>query len=207
MKSWFVNISEKYKYFTWTPERTGSTHFTDIITKLGFQSADIIDNKIISYRDNVRHNHFCSLFENHWYYKFIVTTRNPYSMVISRTGASSMKKNDNLQKEIEIRIENMMQNPVDNPFCCQCFQKRKPDYFIRLENLYEDWIKIPFVNTHELNLSGELEKLTGIRLNEQINTEDTNYWKKYYNKRIADLVYYNFPNNFELFGYDRDSWK
>ena len=32
-------------------------------------------------------------------------------------------------------------------------------------------------------------------------------WKKFYNKRLADLVYYNFPHHFELFGYDIDSWK
>jgi hypothetical protein len=207
MKSWFINISEQYKYFTWTPERTGSTHFTNIISKLEFQSADIVDGKIISYKENTRHNHFCTLFENHWDYKFIITTRNPYSMVLSMLGVSYMENLSDVQYEIELRIEHILQNPFDSPFCCQCFQNRKPDYFLRLENLYEDWIKIPFVQTHELNISGELKKLTEIRMNEQKNTEDVNYWKKYYNKRIADLVYYNFPNNFELFGYDKDSWK
>jgi hypothetical protein len=206
MKSWFVNISEQYKYFTWTPERTGSTHFTNIITKLGFQSADIIDNKIVSYRE-VRHNHFCSLFENHWDYKFIITMRNPYAMMMSRVGATTINDEVDSQSVIELRIENLLQNNITAPICCQCFQQRKPDYFIRLENLYEDWIKIPFVRTHELNLSGELKKLTEVRKNEQVGTEDTNYWKKYYNKRIADLVYYNFPYNFELFGYDKNSWK
>jgi len=207
MKSWFINISEQYKYFTWTPERTGSTHFTNIISKLGFQSAKIVDNKIVSYEEKVRHNHFCTLSQNHLDYKFIITTRNPYSMVISRAGIPSMENILDIQSELESRINAIVQNLITFPFCCRCFQERKPDYFLRLENLYEDWIKIPFVRTHELNISGELKKLTSIRMNERNNTKDINHWKKYYNKRTADLVYYSFPNNFELFGYTKDSWK
>ena len=34
MKPHFLNISEKYKAFTWTPARTGSTNFTDILNRL-----------------------------------------------------------------------------------------------------------------------------------------------------------------------------
>ena len=207
MKSLFINISEKYKYFTWTPERTGSTHFTKIIDKLGFQSAVIEDNKIISYGNTVRHNHFCILFENHWDYNFLITIRNPYAMTISRVGAPTMEFNDESKKIIRTRVENQFQADWSSFGCCNCFHKRKPDFAIRLENLYEDWIKVPFVQMHGLNISGELKQLTNTRINEQINTEDPNYWKKYYDESLADLVYYNNPETFELFGYDKDSWK
>ena len=209
MKTWFVNISEQYKYFTWTPERTGSTHFTNLLTKLSFQTAVVNeDNKIIEYKNEPTHNHFCQLIDNHMDYKFIITTRNPYAMMMSRTFAFQNLNAELTQKEIEWKLEHYTQTfRTSEILCCHCFQERKPDYFVRLENLYEDWLKIPFVKNHELYLSGELEKICKTRINEQKNTEDSNYWKKYYNQRLADLVYYNYINNFEFFGYDKNSWK
>jgi len=208
-----INISEKYKFFCWTPERTGSTHFTTILDKLGFQSADLNleTKKISNFRTGVRHNHTCNFFENHWDYKFVISVRNPYSMVISRSGINEsefIKYNDFtfINQFLKSRVENMMQNPFDIDGCCQCFHERQPDYIIRLEHLYEDWLKLPFVTNHGFNLSGELETLTKIRLNNSIN-EGGDYWKKYYDQSLADLVYYNHPDSFELFGYDKDSWK
>lgn len=189
------------------PERTGSNHFTKIIDKLGFQSATIEDNKIISYNDKVRHNHFCGFFENHWDYKFLICIRNPYAIAISRSGAPMMEFNDETLKIIRARIENNLQSTYSSFSCCNCFHQRKPDFAIRLEFLYEDWIKVPFVSTHSLNISGELKELTETRINNQKNTEDPNYWKKYYNQSLSDFVYYNNSETFELFGYDKDSWK
>jgi len=203
-----INISQKYKFFSWTPQRTGSTHFTNILDKLGFQSADINleTKKISNFRAGAQHNHTCILFEGHWDYKFISSIRNPYSMIISQVGASSMKDEQNIKGLLRARVENIMQNPVSWVGCCACFHKRKPDYVIRLEHLYEDWLKLPFVPNHALNLSGELEKLTKIRLNNSKNNGG-DYWKKYYDQSLADLVYYNHPDWFELFGYDKNSWK
>jgi len=207
MRRTIINISEKYKYFAWMPERTGSNHFTKIIDKLGFQSATIEDNKIISYNDKVRHNHFCGFFENHWDYKFLICIRNPYAIAISRSGAPMMEFNDETLKIIRARIENNLQSTYSSFSCCNCFNQRKPDFAIRLEFLYEDWIKVPFVSTHSLNISGELKELTKTRINNQKNTEDPNYWKKYYNQSLSDFVYYNNSETFKLFGYDKDSWK
>lgn len=206
MKSHFLNISEKYKAFTWSPARTGSTHFTDILNRLGFQSAYFEGPKLISTQKTVRHNHSCFFFENHLDYKFITSMRNPYSMIISQIGGAAMEFNEKTNQEIRIRIENLMQVPFPE-YCCQCFHTRQPDYVVRLENLYEDWIKIPFVAEHKLNVSGELKQLTNMKLNWGVNTSEPNYWKKFYNQPLADLVYYNHPESFDLFGYDRDSWK
>lgn len=206
MKDIFLNISDKYKFFTWTAQRTGSTHFTDILDKLGFQSAVVSDGKIVKFLNTVRHNHFCRFFEDHFNYKFLISIRNPYSMIISQTGAAKMNFDNHTLEVVRMRVENMMQNPLDVGGCCQCFHTRIPDYAVRLENLYEDWIKIPFVREHNLYLSGQLEELTKIKKN-GFNLPDENYWKKYYDQSLADLVYYNHPDTFELYGYDRNSWK
>ena len=203
-----INISQKYKFFSWTPQRTGSTHFTNILDKLGFQSADVHleTKKLSNFRAGAQHNHTCILFEGHWDYKFISSIRNPYSMIISQSGIVSENDTNKVKEILVQRVENMMQNPLNFDGGCACFHKRSPDYVIRLEHLYEDWLKLPFVPNHGLNLSGELEKLTKIRLNNSKNNGG-DYWKKYYDQSLADLVYYNHPDWFELFGYDKDSWK
>ena len=37
-------------------------------------------------------------------------------------------------------VENQVQNPHNPDGCCNCFHERTPDYAIRLEHLYEDWL-------------------------------------------------------------------
>jgi hypothetical protein len=32
-------------------------------------------------------------------------------------------------------------------------------------------------------------------------------WKEFYNQELADLVYEKFLEQFQLFGYHKDSWK
>ena len=65
-------------------------------------------------------------------------------------------------------------------------------------------MKIPFVRDSELNRSGQLQKI----ISEQPNKQKINYnWKDMYNQKNADIVYYNNSYYFDLFGYDKNSWK
>ena len=54
-----INISQKYKFFSWAPARTGSTHFTNILEKLGFGCADINleTKKLSNFKLKAEHNH------------------------------------------------------------------------------------------------------------------------------------------------------
>jgi hypothetical protein len=203
-----INISRKHKFFSWTNQRTGSTHFTYMLERFGFESADldVETMKLSNFQEKIRHNHTCFLFENHWNYKFIISVRNPYSMMISQSGVMSDNTSLNRKELAKIRIENYIQNPLHADGCCNCFHQRKPDYFIRLEHLLEDWLKVPFAKSHDLHFPGELEKLINIKMNNQPNTYG-DYWKQFYDQALADSVYYSQPDTFELFGYDKDSWK
>ena len=42
-----INISDKFKTFVWTPERTGSNHITNVIIKLGFKTHFFEDDKLV----------------------------------------------------------------------------------------------------------------------------------------------------------------
>jgi hypothetical protein len=85
------------------------------------------------------------------------------------------------------------------------FSQRVPDYPVRLENLYEDYSKIPFIVESEYYKSGELKKATTQKVN--VSNEDENLWKEFYTQETADMVYYRMPRYFDLFGYDKNSWK
>jgi hypothetical protein len=202
---YYLNISDKYKTFVWTPERTGSNHLTNIIRKLGFKTHYFEDDKLIRV-DDLRLSSYCKFFENHSEYSFILSTRNPYSSQASLAGAGHMHFSLENREIVRERMEREFQFPVMTENCCNCFHIRTPDYFLKTESLYEDYLKIPFIKNHEINQSGELEKLC----KEKMNSSPTileNYWKKFYDQDMADLVYYNNVNNFELFGYDKQSWK
>ena len=84
-----INISDKYKTFVWTPERTGSNHLTNIIRKLGFKTHFFEDDKLVKI-DGLQLSSHCKFFENHWDYSFILSTRNPYSSHASLAGAGHM---------------------------------------------------------------------------------------------------------------------
>ena len=200
-----INISDKYKTFVWTPERTGSNHITNVIRKLGFKTHFFEDNKLVNI-DGLKLSSHCNFFENHWDYSFILSTRNPYSSFASLAGAGHMKFTSENQELLRERMEREFQFPILSGNCCTCFHIRTPDYFVRTESLYEDYLTIPFIKNHDINLSGELERLCKEKINSSPAAIE-NYWKKFYDQDMADLVYYNNVNSFELFGYNKDSWK
>ena len=84
------------------------------------------------------------------------------------------------------------------------YNERIPDYFIRQENIFEDYLKIPFVKKSEFYRSGQLEDLCNNKINHNENSYD---YREYYNQENADLVYYSFSKYFDLLGYEKNSWK
>jgi hypothetical protein len=85
------------------------------------------------------------------------------------------------------------------------FTERVPDYPVRLENLYEDYSKIPFIVESDYFKSGELKNEVNKKIN--VSNEDENLWRKFYTQEIADIIYYRMPRYFELFEYEKNSWK
>ncbi len=83
--------------------------------------------------------------------------------------------------------------------------KKKPDYIVRVENIEEDLLKIKFIQE---NMSEELKKIfsENIKTN-QYREDNFDYWKKEYDESLSNYIFDNFRNDFELFGYDKNSWK
>jgi len=83
--------------------------------------------------------------------------------------------------------------------------KRKPDYFLRVESLYYDYIQIPFIRNSKLNKCGLLYELCNKKLHS--NKNNVKSLEEYYTEDMANHTYEQFKDYFELLGYDKDSWK
>lgn len=193
-----LNISEKNKVFVWTPAHTASRLAWKIFDNFEFSSYDV-KNGGAFLKNSFEHNHFIGLPKNHEEYKLILTCRNPYTQ--STSGFDGMYP-DKVQENFNRSIESRFQESYHFNFISH-LKYRKPDYFIRVENLLEDYLKIPFIRESEFYKSGKMEKL----MNRNPFKEKKYTYRPVLDKRLADLIYYNNAYYFDLLGYDRNSWK
>jgi hypothetical protein len=196
-----LNISKKYNYFIWMQSKCGSTHATNIFRKFE-------DNS------NVIHSDIIDLFDGHWSYDLIALQRNPYTRYVSMfnnlqlqhkingheksNGLSQVRNNFNSYLNSIFQSELSLKNMLN-------YHKRTPDYFIKIEDLFNDYSKIPFVRKTDFYKSGQLEIECSIPKNE--SKQDGFSWEELYTPQTSDLVYYNMSLIFDLCDYDKDSWK
>lgn len=198
-----ANISEDVNTFLWLWDKTGTTHARKVLQYFNFHHFGFNGNQKVLLKNEIIQLHKCSLFPEHEKYKFFVTARNPYTRFASlfkfSTTDSSIFNKEEFRKFVEFTIQ-----ALDRTMECSLFKDRLPDYYVRVENLYEDYCKIPFIVESELKKSGKLENLCKKVVNP---ARFDYYWKDFYDKNVADTIYYATQNYFDFFGYDKNSWK
>lgn len=204
-----INLSEEHKVILWLWKKCGTSHMAKVMEKYGFNFYDLENGNLTKIKDGVVQKHYCNLFQGHENYKILAAVRNPYSRFFSeytfnRNPKEFVVNEENLTKFKEFVYYSLVEKELMSKNCID-FPDRIPDYPVRLENLYEDYSKIPFITESEYFKSGELKKDVGVKVN--VSNEDETLWRKFYTQEIADIIYYRMPNYFELFGYDKDSWK
>jgi hypothetical protein len=80
------------------------------------------------------------------------------------------------------------------------FDLRVPDFVLRAENLYEDYLKIPFILNSKLYECGILEDICNRKINKGSGTLDI---EKYLTSSVKEKIYKMFQSHFELFGYQK----
>jgi hypothetical protein len=181
----------------------------EILKGFDFKYYTLENNTLVLRNTNIVQDHSCNVFPGHENYKLLAAIRNPYAKFFSEfifTNKTekieySQKNKERYLKDLESRLNQRLRF-MDN--CCDFFD-REPDYPVRLENLFEDYSKIPFIIESDYYKSGRLKEKTKIRVN--VSNEDEFSWKKFYTQQTADMVYYRMPRYFELFGYDKNSWQ
>ena len=183
------NISEKYKCEWVAPERTGSRKVAEVLSYFGFTNNG---KPIFSANSYI----FSHLGPNEKYedYTLICNARNPYARTYSifknyvpqerDKGKDSFKKFlfEKMEKDI---TKEMIINPV--------FQ-RTPNHIIKLENMAQDLLKLPFI-TDKLDES-QVNMLT-------IHGKPLDEWEQYYDTETKEFVYNLTKHHFIAWGYEK----
>ena len=184
------NVSEKYKYIWWAPERTGSRKVAPILRYFGF----IHNNKLIFNDISFSYTHNCLSTAQYGDYKLICNTRNPYSRVYSlfkNYYHKSMDKNiDSFRNYLKFELTKKdLLEIVLRPKLV-----RYPDYVIRLEYMREDLSKLPFI--YDVLTDKQLDYLTE-------HGKEIDSWEEFYDQEMKDIVYNLLKDHFDFFGYEK----
>lgn len=211
-----INISEKYKTISYTHTSTGSKRINRILSHFEFNTYSIINNNIKLVKSGPTQTYDSSLFEGHENYKLIMSSINPYrfftilfeDMLYHDT--KTVQSNVSIQQRFNEHMFDQFYPFKNFPQYLYVENPNRPiDHIIRSENVYEDLTQISWIKNSQFNNSGGLLKIT----NEKEVTKNYSKlgippnWKQLYSEKIADLVYKNCSKYFEVFSYDKDSWK
>lgn len=196
-----INVSEEHKVFLWLPAKTASEHAVTVFSLFSFENfvCDYSRKNIENYHGIVRHNHGLNLFEGHENYKLICTARNPLKRLLSAYVYSNR-----IYKNLSVKgFRNFFIRTISEPnnawLSASGSFSRIPDYFIRQENLYEDYLKIPFIKESKVATCGVLEELCNKKINQ---TEHHNLdIKECYTKDMIDYIYTEYRWYFDTLGY------
>lgn len=196
-----INILPDYNYIVWMPAKTGTRHALEVLKRYGLKVFEYenSENSTPLFNEKTTYVHPCNLHKTYQNFKIICLARNPYARILSYYNFVSLPLDDKLMFYNFVYDQCMY---VDNS--CFRFDDRIPEYFLRLEYLYEDYSKIPFINSSEYFRNGLLEQFCKFKIGKTKREVDL---KDFYDQKTADLVYYNFSHYFELLGYDKESWK
>lgn len=205
-EDFFFNASYKHRVALWIPQKTGTSTLKRILDNYDFKSYRRERNEIFLESEKILQVHTCYDYSFLGDFKILASVRNPYERFVSEYKFSYRPSKVTKDGLLEF-IENFFSEGNPNFLSvmnCYLFRTSTPDFFVRIENLFEDLSKIPFIVNDDFYTSGNLEKMTKIKFNENRNKV---FWKDLMTKDSADFIYYNLANYFEMFGYDKNSWK
>lgn len=206
--------SSSEQCYLWTPPKTGSNHANFVFNFFDFGSLVFRNSDNLVFfepsQNIIMHSHQFNVLPDHSFYKIICTARNPYTRLYSMY--NHLNKLDNLYQFSLLGFKNFVMNTdQNNPkyldiqsildnFFTEVTGPKIPDYFIRQENLYEDYLKIPFVSASTLNTSGLLQEICSKKMNTRapyLNISD------YVDQELQEFISTKYGFYFDLLGYSK----
>jgi hypothetical protein len=196
-----MTYSDELKVCWYTPQRTATRTTHVLLNAMGFVGLGA---------------HFFNFPESKKDYFLISNIRNPYTRVVSLFSLYSIHKNDfnlNFEKWCEYALTD---KKFDGDYQLRYEKKilslnKKFDKFIRVEKLDEDLKSLGFINFEEPKIQDIWKNniMNNRYTYEFKNIENTTrtHWSDFYTEKLADFVYENLKEQFDLFGYERNSWK
>lgn len=194
-----MSYSDKFKVFWLNPMRTATRSCMQIQKKLEFEECGV---------------HSFVIPEDKMDYQIIVNVRNPYSRLVS------LYKLECIWKKKEFNIDSYgdwvrfvlqdryIQNNIMTLYLDHLIEKlpSTPKTFIKLENLESDLKNIWFIEDNFDDIQ-EVFQNQILRNNYKMEYKISLNWKEFYDEELAELVYNKTKTQFEMFNYEKDSWK
>ena len=201
-----MNISHENKVIWWALEESGEEEMSKILNNYGF----IVENDEFPSKSDVKYDYFVTKPGQFPDYKVLCTIKNPYSRVFSlflrlEVNNIPIKKkflptlrdkfnyfvdksliSNKLVVKPSVFLEN--ETPEMKYFEKWTFDDNIPDYFVRIENFYDDLTKIDFI--------GDFETKKGLLY------EDLYDYRTMYDYNNAKKVYHLYKKHFYLCDYD-----
>ena len=178
------NVSDIYQMSWYAPERTGTRGISEILTHYKF----IREGKPIFFNGEYNYSHRKPLDNRYENYKTICSARNPYSRIVSiykNYVSIKLSFKDFIFNEIYNDNYNIIFNPkIEKQF----------DYVIKIENPYNDLIKLPFIDDKLSRKQLEFMCQHGKKMDE---------WESYYDLETKEFVYELLKDQFIYWGYEK----
>jgi hypothetical protein len=198
------SYSEKYNSFVWTPMKTASSHTSFVLAHFDFITVteNLITGAIINHSsDNINFGHSLQFPPNHSNMNFICSMRHPYYRCFSIFGRRFIDQTKKPEVyEFEKYFHESIETNIEFTRTTNMFDLRVPDFVLRAENLYEDYLKIPFIAESKLKEVGILEDLCKRKVNKGIETLNP---ENYLTPSVKEKIYKMFQSHFDLFGYEK----
>jgi hypothetical protein len=183
------NVSEKYKFLWWAPERTGSRGTANVLSYFDFK----LDGKIVSDSTTYYYTHDCLYDKQYDEYKIICNVRNPYGRVLSLFQNFGEKLNTN-KETFKKYLFDEVAHGKDSEIIHRPNFIKTPDYVLRLEHLEEDYSKLPFIKNRFTE--SQIYWLS-------IHGKPLTNWEEFYDQEMKDFVYDLCEKQFNRFGYSK----
>lgn len=195
-----MTYSDEYKVCWFTPQRTATRTTHELLKVCGFKALGA-------------HSFF--LPKERSDYMLISNIRNPYSRMVSLFFLYSLHK-----KNFDFIFKNWCEYALSDSKFDNDYQLRYDitmrragrnfDRFIKVENYDKDLEKLEFIDLTKPEIQDVWQNV--ILKNgythefKMIQTEERKSWFDFYDEEIANLVYEKLEEQFNLFGYNKNSW-
>ena len=213
-----MNVSHKLKLIWWAPPRNATRALSEILCHYDFYNYEINETADIR---STYHSHNCKIPTGLEHYDVLLQVRNPYSRIVScwhldcftTVLGEELIITETFESYIKSKSKSFI-NHYENSL-----NIKFPKYFICYESLKKDIIKLPFIDLNDYNINVAFERhivnngyMTEGPNNELGNLKRSKHsayadWQSYYTQELADLVYKEYTDQFNLFNYDKNSWK
>lgn len=213
-----MNFFPNEKYVWILPERTGSRAMGQI---LNFWQGEKYNGDQIQQIDKFRNEkgEFTQVYSHEWYsrgydttnFTFCLTTRNPYSRMLSYYKSLFLQL-DCREQECDYPFKQFMEDSmiksgyVHHLSYDKIYDETQVHYVVHLENIANDLISVPMIRQLYDTSNEFRSEWTRVIIN-NIFTKESEGNDLKLTEEDAEIVYRTFERQFQLFGYSEDSWR